>query len=87
MKRIHASCTVGLLFLVAACGGGAPAPKTAKDKSTGATGTPKEAVSAEVTKGYNDALQMMVQHDKANDWNDAVCRSGMFERISSMASR
>jgi Tfp pilus assembly protein PilF len=72
MKRIHASASAVLLLLVAACGGGGPAPKTPK-ASSGSTGTPKEAVSAEVSKGYNDALQAMVAHDKANDWNDATC--------------
>ena len=72
MKRIQASASVVLLLLAAACGGGGPAPKSPKG-SSGSTGTPKEAVSAEVTKGYNDALQMMVAHDKANDWNDATC--------------
>jgi len=72
MKRLNFSASAALVLLVAACGGGGPAPKTAKDKTDKAV-TPKESVSAEVTKGYNDALQMMVAHDKANDWNDASC--------------
>jgi len=72
MKRHSASAAAVLLLLVAACGGGGPQPKSAGDKAEKAV-TPKEQVSAEVTKGYNDALQMMVAHDKANDWNDAAC--------------
>jgi len=73
MKRLNAKASAVLLLIVAACGGGGPAPKTPKSTGGTSTGTPKEAVSAEVTKGYNDALQMMVAHDKANDWNDATC--------------
>jgi len=73
MKRLNANASAVLLLIVAACGGGGPAPKTPKSTAGASTGTPKEAVSAEVTKGYNDALQMMVAHDKANDWNDATC--------------
>jgi len=73
MKRFNATASVAFVLLVAACGGGGPAPKTAKDKSTGSTGTRKEDVSQEVKKGYDDALQAMVAHDKANDWNDATC--------------
>src|SRR5439155_17042782 len=72
MKRLNVTASALLLFLVGACGGSSPPAKTPKSSGS-STGTPKEAVSAEVTKGYNDALQMMVQHDKANDWNDAVC--------------
>jgi tetratricopeptide (TPR) repeat protein len=73
MKRTHKSSFAVLVLLVSACGGSASVSTKAKSPSSGSTGTPKEAVSAEVTKGYNDALQMLVQHDKANDWNDAAC--------------
>src|SRR5713226_5320560 len=72
MKRLNATASIALLLLAAACGGGGPPPKTAKDKGDQAA-TPKESVSPEITKGYNDALQAMVAHDKANDWNDAAC--------------
>src|SRR5258708_5312038 len=72
MKRFKASAASVLLLLVAACGGGGPSPKSPSGKADKAV-TPKEQVLPEVTKGYNDALQMMVAHDKANDWNDAAC--------------
>jgi tetratricopeptide (TPR) repeat protein len=72
MKRTKATASVALLFLAAACGGGASVSTKVKSPG-GSTGTPKETVSAEVQKGYNDALQMMVAHDKANDWNEATC--------------
>src|SRR5690349_7757417 len=72
MKRIHGGIACSALLLVlAACGGGSPPEaKTPKEKTEAAAPKP---VSAEAQKGYNDALQIMGGHDKANDWNDATC--------------
>jgi tetratricopeptide (TPR) repeat protein len=61
-----------MLLLLAACGGGATTevkPKTPKPPA----GDGPNPLSAEAQKGYNDALQSMVAHDKANDWTDATC--------------
>jgi Tfp pilus assembly protein PilF len=74
MKTISSSVTCGLLLiLAAACGGEGPEPKTqAAAKSP--TATPTKQVSAEIAKGYNEALKEMVDHDRANDWTDATCK-------------
>jgi tetratricopeptide (TPR) repeat protein len=72
MKRISASVACSVLFLVlSACGGGGTPEAKGPRKPEAATAA--KPVSAEAAKGYNDALQMMVAHDKANDWNDATC--------------
>src|SRR6266542_1939667 len=72
MKRVSygVACTA-LFMLLAACGGGAGGgpEKSAKGETAG---VPKP-VSAEAKKGFEDALQAMVAHDKANDWTDATC--------------
>src|SRR5262249_44796989 len=73
MKRFSSTfaCSV-LLAVLSACGGEAPPAKTpSTPKNEGSA--PKAPVSAEAAKGYNDALEAMVAHDKANDWNDATC--------------
>jgi tetratricopeptide (TPR) repeat protein len=62
-----------MLFLLAACGGGAtPEAKTPGPPPGNKTDGPNP-MSAEAQKGYTDALQSMVAHDKANDWTDASC--------------
>ena len=73
MKRHQVSgvaCSV-LFALVGACGGGRRSRPKAADKAEGSRA--RRSPSAEAAKGYNDALQAMVAHDKANDWNDATC--------------
>jgi tetratricopeptide (TPR) repeat protein len=73
MKRISTSLACGLLLLLgAACGGEAPEPKA--PTSAKAPAEPAKQVSAEIAKGYNDALKEMVDHDRANDWTDATCK-------------
>jgi Tfp pilus assembly protein PilF len=67
--------SVGLLIAVTACGGGgnAEGPKG----PTGPTGpgvvAPTEEVSKDAQAKFNSALDAFVEHDKANDWNDANC--------------
>jgi tetratricopeptide (TPR) repeat protein len=61
-----------MLLLLAACGGGAT-PEAKAPKPKPAEGSGPSPLSAEAQKGYNDALQSMVAHDKANDWTDATC--------------
>ena len=73
MKRFKSGVACSLmLMLLAACGGGAtPAPTTPKAKP--AEGSGPNPLSEQAQKGYNDALQAMVAHDKANDWTEATC--------------
>ncbi len=74
MKRISSTLTCGLLLLLAAaCGGEGPEPKT-PTAAKAAPAEPAKQVSAEIAKGYNDALKEMVDHDRANDWTDATCK-------------
>ena len=75
MKRFKSgvACSM-LMLLVAGCGGGASVEaKTPKGPPPGNKTEGPNPMSAEAQKGYNDALQSMVAHDKANDWTDASC--------------
>lgn len=66
----------GLIGIAAiACGGGGGGkPETAgHGKPTGPTTSTGEAVTASAQNKFNDALDSMVAHDKANDWNDGAC--------------
>jgi Tfp pilus assembly protein PilF len=73
MKRNHfaLACSV-LLTAMIGCGGGAPESKTAASAKKGSA-EPKP-IAAEAAREFNDALQSMVAHDKANDWNEATCK-------------
>jgi tetratricopeptide (TPR) repeat protein len=74
MKRIGYCVACSVLFaLVGACGGGggggtAKSPAGTKSES----GAPKP-VAEGAKNAYNEALQAMVAHDKANDWTDPTC--------------
>ncbi|HKQ70146.1 MAG TPA: hypothetical protein VJT73_12445 [Polyangiaceae bacterium] len=70
MKRVSASVVCSALFLLVGCGGGSLSVNTPDGKRKEPVVKP---VSSTAAKGYNDALQAMVAHDKANDWNDATC--------------
>ena len=74
MKRLRSGVACSMVaLLLAACGGGAtPEAKTPGPPPGNKTDGPNP-MSAEAQKGYNDALQSMVAHDKANDWTDASC--------------
>jgi tetratricopeptide (TPR) repeat protein len=70
--RSGIACSM-LMLLAAACGGGAPEAKAPKGPPPGNKTDGPNPMSAEAQKGYNDALQSMVAHDKANDWTEASC--------------
>jgi tetratricopeptide (TPR) repeat protein len=74
MKRFRSgvACSM-MLLLLAACGGGATPEAKAPTVKPGNKTEGPNPMSAEAQKGYNDALQSMVAHDKANDWTDATC--------------
>ena len=59
---------VAVAVLVAACGGGAQVQVGTPDKTAGTSSTDKPAVSATAEKTFNDALQQLAAHDRANDW-------------------
>jgi Tfp pilus assembly protein PilF len=64
-----------VLVLLGACGGanvqvGTGESKTGAGKSGEGSSEPVAAVAA---KGFNEALQSLVAHDKANDWSEATC--------------
>ncbi|MBC7018038.1 hypothetical protein, partial [Salmonella enterica] len=41
----------------------------------GGAGTPPEEVSKDAQAKFNAALDSFVEHDKANNWDDAACAS------------
>jgi len=75
MNRICKGIALSALFvLVASCGGAEVSVKTPSKKSGGeGTGETKPVVAQEAAKGFNQALDAMVAHDKAHDWTDASC--------------
>jgi tetratricopeptide (TPR) repeat protein len=86
MKRIFGILGTSALLLVAACGGSdKPTPKT------GADGKPIAGKPAELGKDaqakFNAAVEVMVEHDKKNDWNDEFCKevASQFEAVGKNA--
>jgi len=77
MRTFTGLAAVVTLVFAAGCGGGSSASgPTAKDPSGKAvTDSKGNAVSVEAANKFKAGLQAMVQHDKANDWNDATCQS------------
>lgn len=74
MKKIITSMiSVGLLAAVA-CGGGGPDPKVpGTSGGTSGGGTPAAEVSKDAQAKFNAGLDAFIEHDKANDWNEANC--------------
>jgi tetratricopeptide (TPR) repeat protein len=74
MNRIKNGLLASILVTVAACGGGggAEGPKVPKGGANGA-GTPAAEVSKDAAVKFNAGLDAFIEHDKANDWNDANC--------------
>ncbi len=63
-----------LATAIAACGGGkGPDVPGIKKPITGPTTSTGEAIDVNAQKRLDDAVEAMVGHDKANDWNDATC--------------
>jgi tetratricopeptide (TPR) repeat protein len=65
-----------LLAVLSGCGGGKVDVKTGGTPKEGPAGEKGAApVAQQAAKGFKDALETMVAHDKANDWADATCAS------------
>ncbi|MFT3771951.1 MAG: hypothetical protein QM820_41625 [Minicystis sp.] len=73
MKTIKFTIAAALLAWGVGCGGGneGTKPKT----PTGPTDSQGNAVSQAAANKFNAGLESLAQHDKANDWSDAVCTS------------
>jgi len=79
---------ITLAASAAACGGGGAAgegPKTPGGGGGGGGGTPTAEVSKDAQAKFNAGLDAFIEHDKANDWNDATCGAvaKMFEDATS----
>lgn len=76
MKQITALITAGLLALTAAaCGGGASTPpaKTGGDTKKPGAGPAASDLSKDAQAKFNAAIDLFVEHDKKNDWNNEIC--------------
>lgn len=76
MKSKLGILSAGLVLLSLACGGG-PEANTGGKKEPKVPGKPTtstgETVSDSAQAKFNAAVESMVAHDKAADWNDATC--------------
>jgi len=76
MKSKLGILSAGLVLLSLACGGG-PEVNTGGHKEPKVPGKPTtstgETVSDTAQAKFNAAVETMVAHDKAADWNDAAC--------------
>lgn len=75
MKRITGFIGATLFAFVAACGGGGggEGPKT-PGKTGGGSGNGGVQLSKDDQAKFNAAIDAFVEHDKANNWNDASCK-------------
>jgi tetratricopeptide (TPR) repeat protein len=64
----HALCALGAISAVA-CGGSTPATRPPKPPPPGQS----PVVTDQARRGYELAAGRFAEHDKANDWSDAVC--------------
>ncbi|MBX3229301.1 MAG: hypothetical protein KIT84_18230 [Labilithrix sp.] len=75
MKRITTILGASLLLLSAACGGGdkqdAKSPGAGGGKGGG--GGAATVLSKDEQARFNAAVDLMVEHDKKNDWNNETC--------------
>lgn len=76
-NRITSVLLVTLVSALVGCGGrgAAEGPKTPGKGDGARASTPIEDVSKDAQAKFNAALEAFVEHDKANDWNDAACAS------------
>ena len=72
MKTITMITGAALLAWAAGCGGGNAGEKP---KTPGGSEGNGPQVSQAAANKFKTGLEAMVQHDKANDWSDAVCTS------------
>lgn len=88
MKSKLGILSAGLVLLSLACGGG-PEANTGGKKEPKVPGKPTtstgETVSDSAQAKFNAAVESMVAHDKAADWNDATCNevAKKFEQAAS----
>ena len=75
-RRLGAASALTALFALAAGCGGAQV-QIGKPVAPSSDGTPAAAVPVgeAASRGFAEALQQMVAHDKASDWSDASCSS------------
>lgn len=78
MKSKIGILSAGLMMLSLACGGGGAEVNTGGKKEPKVPGKPTtstgETVSDTAQAKFNAAVEAMVAHDKAADWNDAACK-------------
>jgi tetratricopeptide (TPR) repeat protein len=78
MKSKIGILSAGLMMLSLACGGGGVEVNTGGKKEPKVPGKPTtstgETVSDTAQAKFNAAVESMVAHDKAADWNDAACQ-------------
>ena len=85
MRKLSTHVSLALLgAALAACGGGTPdatAPTNAPSTPVAASG---EAISRKTQNLYQDALEELYAHDRANDWSSGNCKSvaRAFERAN-----
>jgi len=72
-NRIHTALLGSLLSLAFACGGGNKVEPTTPSKGGTKPNAPAEEVSKDAQAKFNAALDSFVEHDKANNWDDASC--------------
>lgn len=78
MKSKIGILSAGLMMLSLACGGGGVEVNTGGKKEPKVPGKPTtstgETVSDTAQAKFNAAVEAMVAHDKAADWNEAACK-------------
>lgn len=88
MKQVIGLIATGLLVLsTAACGGGdGKGPSSPSGKGGPGSGGSSE-LGKDAQAKFNAAVDLMVEHDKKNDWNDDTCKevASAFEAISGSA--
>jgi tetratricopeptide (TPR) repeat protein len=83
MIRVSSILAAGLLALTAAaCGGGDKPSQTAAGVKKPGDGTDKP-MDKDAQAKFNAAIDVFVEHDKKNDWNDDVCKevASQFEAV------
>ena len=72
MKKLFQSALLGSFLVLAACGGGNKPDPTVPTKPSGGGGD-AAAPGVDALAKFNAALDSFVEHDKANNWDDATC--------------
>jgi ABC-type glycerol-3-phosphate transport system substrate-binding protein len=75
MKRTTGLIAASLLVLAACGGGDKPAVKDPGSAKTGPGGGAPADLSKDAQAKFNAAIDVFVEHDKKNDWNDETCKS------------